>query len=94
MLKKRFPIISKMTELFFPVDIITEIILACCILHNYLVDSDERLIAEVDQEISNGDIHTEAKNSTNDSDADAIRWVILRTSIATRMWNDYVSHDQ
>ena len=37
------------------------------------VDPDERLIAEVDQEILNGDIHTEAKNSTNDSDADAIR---------------------
>ena len=72
-LKKRFPIISGMTKPFFPVDIVTKIILACCILHNYLVDSDERLIAEVDQEISNGDIHTEAKNSTNDSDADAIR---------------------
>ena len=72
-LKKRFPIISGMTKPFFPVDIVTKIILACCILHNYLVDSDERLIAEVDQEISNGDIHTEAKNSTNDSDANAIR---------------------
>ena len=72
-LKKRFPIISGMTKPFFLVDIVTKIILACCILHNYLVDSDERLIAEVDQEISNGDIHTEAKNSANDSDADAIR---------------------
>ena len=37
------------------------------------VDPDERLIAEVDQEISNGDIHNEARNNTNDSDADAIR---------------------
>ena len=96
MLKKRFPIISGMMEPFFPVDSVTEIILACCILHNYLmgVDLDERLIAEVDQEISNGDIHNKAKNSTNDSDADARRGAILRTSIATRMWNDYVSHDQ
>ena len=57
----------------FPVDIVTKIILACCILHNYLVDSDERLIAEVDREISNGDIHNEARNSTNDSDTDAGR---------------------
>ncbi|XP_050280325.1 uncharacterized protein LOC126721316 [Quercus robur] len=95
-LKKQFPIISGMTEPFFPVDIVTEIILACCILHNYLmgVDPDERLIAEVDQEISNDDIHNEARNSRNDSDADARRGAILRTSIATRMWNDYVSHDQ
>ena len=75
---------------------IAEIILACCILHNYLmgVDLDERLIAKVDQEISNGDIHNEARNNTNDSDADARRGAILRTSIATRMWNDYVLHDQ
>ena len=64
-----------MTKPFFPIDTITEIILACCILHNYLmrVDSDERLIAEVDREISNGDIHNEARNSTNDSDADVGR---------------------
>ena len=82
-----------MTEpFFFLVDMIAEIILACCILHNYLmgVDLDERLIAKVDQEISNGDIHNEARNNTNDSDADARRGAILRTSIETRMWNDYV----
>nr|POF08038.1 hypothetical protein CFP56_17764 [Quercus suber] len=53
------------------------------------VDPDERLIAEVDQEISNDDIHNEVRNSTNDNDADARRGAILRTNIATRMWNDY-----
>ena len=58
------------------------------------VDPDERMIAEVDQEISNGDTHNEARNSTNDSDANVRRGAILRTSIAIRMWNDYVSHDQ
>ena len=52
------------------------------------------MIVEVDQEISNGNTHNEARNSTNDSDADAKRGAILWTSIATRMWNDYVSHDQ
>ncbi|KAF3966719.1 hypothetical protein CMV_009209 [Castanea mollissima] len=52
-------------------------------------ETNERLIAEVDQEISNGDIHNEARNSTNDGDADARRGAILRTSIARRMWNDY-----
>ena len=34
------------------------------------VDPDERMIAEVDQEIPNGDTHNEARNGTNDSDAD------------------------
>ena len=95
-LKKQFSIISGMTKPFFSVDTVTEIILAYCILHYYLmgVDPDERLIAEVDQEILNGDIHNEARNSTNDSDVDARRGAILRTSIATRMGNDYVLHDQ
>ena len=37
------------------------------------VDPDERLIAEVDQEISNGDIHNEARNTTNDSDIEVRR---------------------
>ena len=85
-----------MTELFFPVDMVIKIILICCILHNYLmgVNPDERLIVEVNQEISNDDIHNEARNNTNDSDVDARKWVILRTSITTRMLNDYVLNDQ
>lgn len=52
-LKKRFPIISSGTEAHYSVDIMTDIILACCILHNFLmeVDVDEQLIAEVDREL-------------------------------------------
>ena len=58
------------------------------------VNLDEMLIIEVDQEISNGDIHNEARNNTNDSNVDARKGVILRTSITTRMLNDYVLNDQ
>ncbi|XP_059635639.1 uncharacterized protein LOC132277813 [Cornus florida] len=49
-LKKRFPIISMGAEAHYPVDTVTEIVLAYCILHNYLmgVDPDERLIKEVE----------------------------------------------
>ena len=52
-LKKRFPIIASGTEPHYPVDTQSDIILACCILHNYLmgVDPNERLIAEVDREL-------------------------------------------
>ena len=51
-LKKRFPIIARGTEPHYPVDTQSDIILACCILHNYLmgVDPNERLIAEADKE--------------------------------------------
>ncbi|KAG6532546.1 hypothetical protein ZIOFF_006392 [Zingiber officinale] len=53
-LKKRFSIIANGTEAHYEVDIRTDIILACCILHNFLmgVDPNERLINEVDRELS------------------------------------------
>ncbi|RVW29001.1 putative nuclease HARBI1 [Vitis vinifera] len=52
-LKKRFPIIARGTEPHYPVDTQSDIILACCLLHNYLigVDPNEKLIAEVDREL-------------------------------------------
>ncbi|KAG6484756.1 hypothetical protein ZIOFF_053281 [Zingiber officinale] len=53
-LKKRFPIIASGTEPHYEINIRTDIILACCILHNFLmgVDPDERLISEVDHELT------------------------------------------
>ena len=52
-LKKRFPSIASTTKLSYCVDIQNEIILSCCIFHNYLVgiDLDESLIVEVDEEV-------------------------------------------
>ena len=52
-LKKRFPIIANTTKPTYCIGTENEIILACCILHNYLmgVDPDESLIAEVDEEV-------------------------------------------
>ena len=52
-LKKRFPIITSTTEPTYCVDTQNEIILSCCILHDYLmgVDPDENLIAKVDEEV-------------------------------------------
>ena len=52
-LKKRFRIIASGTEPHYLVDTQYDIILACCILHNYLmgVDPDERLIAKVNREL-------------------------------------------
>ena len=41
------------TKPTYSIDTQTEIILACCIIHNYLMgmDLDERLIVEVDEEL-------------------------------------------
>lgn len=52
-LKKRFPIIAGVAEPFFSFETMRHIIIACCVLHNFLmeVDIDEQMIAEVDQEL-------------------------------------------
>ncbi|KAG6513446.1 hypothetical protein ZIOFF_023776 [Zingiber officinale] len=53
-LNKRFPIITSGTEPYYEINIRVDIILACYILHNFLigVDPNERLISEVDHELS------------------------------------------
>ena len=53
-LKKRFPIIASGTEPYYSLQTMTDITIACCILHNFLMDVDpnERLIDEVDRIVS------------------------------------------
>ena len=90
-LKKRFPIIASTTEPNYCVDTQNEIILACCILHNYLmgVDPDESLIAEVDEKVLHS--HRERVTPTpREDDEDARQGDIIRDSIALVMWQNYV----
>ena len=90
-LKKRFPIITNITKPNYCVDTQNEIILACCILHNYLmgVDPDESLIAEVDEEVLHS--HRERVGLTpREDDEDARQGDIIRDSIASAMWQNYV----
>ncbi|RWR74219.1 protein ALP1-like protein [Cinnamomum micranthum f. kanehirae] len=89
-LKKRFPIIASGNESYFSVDTTSEIILACCILHNFLmgVDPDEHLIHEVDRELQNGPIVNSREGPTV-ADEDSRLGAALRDNIAARMWNDY-----
>ena len=90
-LKKRFPIIASTIEPSYCVDTQNEIILACCILHNYLmgVDLDERLITEVDEEVLH--FHRERVAPTpREDDEDARQGDIIRDSIALAMWQNYV----
>ena len=90
-LKKRFPIIAYTTEPNYYIDTQNEIILACYILHNYLmgVDPDESLIAEVDEEVLHS--HRECVALTlREDDEDARQGDIIRDSIALAMWQNYV----
>ncbi|KAA8544664.1 hypothetical protein F0562_019489 [Nyssa sinensis] len=91
-LKKQFPIIGSTTEPTYSVETQSEIILACCILHNYLmgVDPDEGIINEVDQELLNQPPDEEEVHASMEVDEDATRGEYIRDSIAISMWNDYV----
>ncbi|KAJ1696407.1 hypothetical protein LUZ63_004919 [Rhynchospora breviuscula] len=93
-LKKRFPIIASGTEPTYDVVTVTDIFLACCILHNYLmgVDPDNALIAEVDNDIMHSDIEsTTLLVSRNERYRQG---ELIRNNIATSMWRDYVANSQ
>ena len=90
-LNKWFHIIASTTEPSYYVDTQNEIILVCCILHNYLigVNPDESLIVEVDEEVLHS--HRErAAPTPREDDEDARQWDIIRDSIALVMWQNYV----
>lgn len=70
--KKRFPIIGN-TQPNYSVDTQFDIILACCIIHNFLmgVDPDEELIGEVDQELARRPVPRNEEQAPMDNDEDA-----------------------
>ena len=90
-LKKRFSIIASTTEPNYCIDTQNEIILAYCILHNYLmgVDPDESPIAEVDEEVFHSHYERMAPTLRED-DEDTRQGDIIRNSIALAMWQNYV----
>ena len=90
-LKNRFHIIASTTEPSYYVDTQNEIILVCCILHNYLicVDPDESLIVEVDEEVLHSH-HERAAPTPKEDNEDARQWDIIRDSITLAMWQNYI----
>jgi len=88
-LKKRFPIIASETESHYFVDTMTDIVLACCILHNFLreVDNDDSLLKEVDRELMQGD----ASHSQTRED-DYRLGSQIKNTIANEMWIGYCNN--
>ncbi|CAN0893477.1 hypothetical protein LINGRAPRIM_LOCUS2786, partial [Linum grandiflorum] len=66
-LKKRFPIIASGSEAHHDVNTRSKIVLACCILHNFLLmyHPDEEILREVDREILENSIDEEVSDSEN-----------------------------
>ncbi|KAG6490946.1 hypothetical protein ZIOFF_052278 [Zingiber officinale] len=90
-LKNRFPILAEMSR--YDVETVSEIVLACCILHNFLVDFDldEEIIAQVDRDLMNNEPDHGLANGAIARGEDGRRGEILRDSIAAQMWNDYIT---
>ena len=86
--KKRFPIIGSGTEPHYSFTTMRNIVLACCILHNFLrtVDNDDSLLAEVDRELEQ---QQDDRVTTQAVDDDYRQGATLRDNIANAMWNDY-----
>ncbi|XP_016192662.1 uncharacterized protein LOC107633564 [Arachis ipaensis] len=89
-LKKRFAIITSGTELHYDFETMTEIVLACFILHNILmgVDPGPHLIAQVDRELQDNN-PKEDEIVRHEQDEDYRRRSMLRDEIATQIWADY-----
>ncbi|KAJ4771493.1 nuclease [Rhynchospora pubera] len=92
-LKKKFPIIGNANQLFYSVEVQKKIIVACCVLHNYLIDQDpdRRVIEQVDAEVANReDDPSDAVRSVGREDPqELIRGKQIKTDIAVAMWRDY-----
>ena len=92
-LKKRFPIIRSATEPFYSCKTQSDIFLACCILHNFLLeeDRDKDLEDEVQREILNAP-HEETRYNERDINDGSTRGEEIRNSIANEMWANYLSY--
>lgn len=84
-LKGRFKILA--SRPFFPFSTQVDIVIACCILHNYIIGHgpDEFVISEEDfnlQDVSQSGLsRREIREESN-------YWIQLREEIALRMWHD------
>ncbi|XP_047178658.1 putative nuclease HARBI1 [Vigna umbellata] len=85
-LKKRFP---RGSEPHYGLETMTDIILACCILHNFIrgVDIDDPLLNEVYNELNEGEDHNVSSSQVREDDYRV--GTTIRDAIANEMWRDY-----
>ncbi|KAJ3703223.1 hypothetical protein LUZ61_006928 [Rhynchospora tenuis] len=92
-LKKKFPIIGSANQPFYSVEAQKKIIVACCVLHNYLIDQDpdRRIMEQVDAEVANlrDDPSDVVRTVGREDPQELIRGEQIKTDIAAAMWRDY-----
>ena len=69
----------------------TDIVLACCILHNFFheVDNDESLLEEVDRDLMQWDIDVSHSQTRED---DYMLRSQIRDTIENEMWTGYCNN--
>ncbi|KAJ1680969.1 hypothetical protein LUZ63_022717 [Rhynchospora breviuscula] len=90
-LQKKFPIIASGSEPYYDEETVSDVFLACCIIHNYLmgVDPDEELIAQVDEEIMHSEIESNTLSISSSRNENYRLGEEIRDDIALKMWHDY-----
>nr|KAJ0203101.1 hypothetical protein LSAT_V11C500239260 [Lactuca sativa] len=90
-LKRRFPIIRSTHEPFYLCDTQSYIFVACCILHNFLLDEDrdKKFEYEVLQEVLN-EQPQQVRHDVNNGRLGSDGAEELRDVVTTQMWDDYL----
>jgi hypothetical protein len=84
-LKRRFKILDDATP-FFPFSTQVEIVVACCIIHNWVIqDGGDDFIIDASEELDTINHHT----SSHGQAADHAFMVNFRQELANAMWADY-----
>ncbi|XP_068501764.1 protein ALP1-like [Phaseolus vulgaris] len=88
-LKKRFPIIASGTKPHYFVGTMTDIVLTCCIHHNFIcgVDNDDSLLEEFDRDLMQGDINVSHSQTRED---DYRLGSQIRDTVANGMWTGFI----
>lgn len=88
-LKNRFKILT--SKPFFPFCTQVEIVLSCCVLHNYIltVDPHDPFLND-ESNVSEDDANYYSQTrSQKEHREESRQWVELRDNIAEEMWQDY-----
>ena len=88
-LKKRFRVLD--SEPFWSFETQVDVVLACCVIHNYLrgVDPEDAITREADLEISSQDTRTPStRQELREETRECVKKI---NAIATAMWNAYTN---
>lgn len=88
--KKFFPILQTLTEPIFGIKTQNKIIIACCILHTYLMSEDpnQKLIVDVQDELTN-ERYFQGHQYQREESNDTTSGEPIRDNIANSTWLDY-----